>query len=168
MTDDSWECQGRQDNGQFGDSTCGTGEMGPATGGAGPSAIQHAAFGAAGALLPAERQPYEHWLDHGSLKQLQDAVPRCPDGRRIPGSTWKAFPIGMPARMVSPFPSQLVHLRRRPGRDGSGPAHEQQQQHRRRRGEDHHFVIVHVRNDLRLTIDRLVQHRRAMPRRRIP
>ncbi|MFZ0019254.1 MAG: hypothetical protein WAL10_18150, partial [Acetobacteraceae bacterium] len=46
-------------------------------------------------------------------------------------------------------------------------AHEQQQQQRRHRGEDHQHVVIDIGDDLRLMIDHLVEHHRALPGRRI-
>ena len=84
----TWQCQGRQYHGWFGDGTCADGALPPdrAAEAAKEAAIRRilaAVYGAVGALPAGQRRRWEGWLQRGGASVLS----KVPDA-------WSALPLG--------------------------------------------------------------------------
>ncbi len=79
----TWECQGRQYHGWFGNGTCGNGDDG------GTSVAVQVGYGALPYLETGERRPYEAWLHRGGIQALTTVLPAWERGAGLGEKTFR-------------------------------------------------------------------------------
>jgi LysM domain len=89
----SWECQGRQEHGQFGSGTC-VGLTTAPVADCPSCATKAAAYTVVGLLPRSDRAQYETWLNSGGLRKLEQTVPGWAADAHLDAETFRQAHFG--------------------------------------------------------------------------